>query len=125
MKYARQPITGKTVRVHKNLNTGKWSVSARIPKKGFQVIAHLDTVTIHNAIPKVSLKGVQRIRKNNVRSVVARIEGTYIGTNIDTAANTAIHYNPYRHENFTFTDGTIYTGSSVATFHSASSHFNI
>tara|TARA_R100000808_G_scaffold13906_2_gene33322 strand:- start:15417 stop:15794 length:378 start_codon:yes stop_codon:yes gene_type:complete len=125
MKYARKPITGETVRVHKNLNTGKWSVSARIPKKGFQVIAHLDTVTIHNAIPKVSIKGVQRIREKQVRSVVARIEGTFIGTNIDTAASTAIYYNPYRNENFTYTDGTIYKGSSVGTFHSAASHFNI
>ena len=125
MKYARQPILGETVRVHKNLNTGKWSVSARIPKKGFQVIAHLDTVTIHNAIPKVSIKGVQRIREKQVRSVVARIEGTYIGTDIDTSSTATIHYNPYRNENFTYTDGTIYTGSSVATFHSASTHFNI
>ena len=125
MKYERPLQYGETVRVHKNLNTGKWSVSARIPKKGFQVVAHLDTVTIHNARPKVSLKGVQRIRTNKVRSVVARIQGTYMGTNIDTSRTTTIHYNPYRNENFTYTDGTTYTGSDVAIFGDCLSHFNI
>ena len=115
-KYARPLIKGETIRVHKNLNNGKWSVSARIPKKGFQVVAHLDSVNLLNVKPIVSVKGVDRIRVRKVRAVVAKIEGIYT-TNSVKVDSIKIGFNPYNSYNFyTLYSGGKFKGANAAKF---------
>ena len=125
-KYARSLIKGETIRVHKNLNNGKWSISARIPKKGFQVVAHLDSVNLLNVKPIVSIKGVDRIRVRKVRAVVAKIEGIYTTSNVNKEVGTTkISFNPYKSYDFFYDCGTIFKFSIAAKFIPNSSGFII
>tara|TARA_R100000458_G_scaffold16764_1_gene14416 strand:- start:690 stop:1064 length:375 start_codon:yes stop_codon:yes gene_type:complete len=123
MKYKRKLIEGETVRVHKNLNNGKWSISARIPKKGFQVVAHLDTVTLLNVTPKISQAGIKRIRTKKVRAVVAYLEGTFTFNNV-SALSIGVFFNPYKNTHFVSTRGE-FTTANLAHFAPNSSHFTI
>jgi hypothetical protein len=126
MKYARPLIENETVRVHKNLNNGKWTIRARVHGKGFQVMAHVDNVTILNPTPKVSIPGVARIISNQVRAVVACIEGTYCtkaGT-YGLMEHVDVRYNPYRNSQFTTTNG-IFKAAKVAVFEANNPHFTI
>jgi hypothetical protein len=99
MKYKRTPIIGETVRVHKNLNNGKWSVSGRVKGKGFQVIAHLDSVSLGNAIPKISKAGIHKVRANGVRRVCAYMQGEYKGT-YGKDYGSRVSFNPYQNDHF-------------------------
>jgi len=124
MKYKRELIDGEEIRVHKNLNNGKWSVSARIPKKGFQVVAHLDTVNVINAIPKISLATLKRIKTRNIRNVCAHIQGFYTTIN-SGQLDIKVSYNPYRNDNFTLENGEIFVRSNHAHFAKNASNFTI
>ena len=121
LKYARQPIQGEPVRVYKNLNNGRWSLQARIAGKSWQVITHLDAVSLRNPKPVISLTKLAQIRREQRKTVCAYIEGTYSQDLLD--ACTEVHYNPYRAKDFTYTDGAIFKGASVATFSPNCGHF--
>lgn len=131
MKYARPLIDGEPIRVHKNLNNGKWSVSAKIQGKGFQVVAHLDSVVVLNPTPKINFNGVGRIRDRQRRAVVAQIEGTYSTIKRPLlATGDIVSYNPYRSQHFTqrtphLNNETIFTGSKIGVFAQDEPHFTI
>ena len=124
MIYERELIKGELVRVHKNLNTGKWTVSAKIPGKSWQPVKSLDNITLHDASPIVSLSGVNRIRNKNSREVIAKIEGYYI-SNTSKTTDYSVHFNPFRSEDFTLENGTVYHNSNYAYFTSDCGHFYI
>ena len=120
------PIVGDPVRVHKNLHNGKWSVRMKIPSKGWRVVAHVDSITIANAVPKCSISGAQRVRDRGVRAVVACIEGVFVSFSdkVDGGlACDAIHFNPFRSDHFTHIDGSVFNACKTAIFPRDSSFF--
>jgi len=111
-----RPTIGQPCRVHYNLHTHLWSVSVKTAK-GWRVRGNVASVTIRNAVAKVSLSGVARIRAKQCRAVVARVEGTLVSLDGAPLA-TRVHYNPYRCEHF-HTDPSNpvpWQGASLATF---------
>ena len=110
------PTTGQPCRVHFNLHTHLWSVSVKT-SKGWRVRGNVESVTISNAVAKVSLSGVARIRAKQCRAVVARVEGVLVELNGSPLA-TRVHYNPYRCESFhtTPSNPVPWHGANLATF---------
>ena len=119
------PAIGDPVRVHKNLNTGTWSLQVKVKGKGWRVACHPDRVTLRDAIPVCSAAGAARIRARSRRAVVASISGILVSIDQDHPIQGAqsIHYNPFRSDDFTYQDGTTYTGSTLAHFPSACPSF--
>jgi len=114
------------VRVHYNLRTHVWSISIKVPGKGWRVADHRESVTLRHARPVVSRAGVDRIRAKQSREVVARIEGTigYYSKPIDEPVEgRRVRFNPYRSYDFTFDTGEAYTGSTRAYFPSGVGYF--
>jgi len=115
--------TGDRVRVYKNLTTGKWSITVKVPGKGWRLSRHADTVVILNAVPHCSTAGAARIRRTRSREVVARIEGTLVNVDASTCSGTPIRYNPFRSDHFTTPDGDTFTGCREAHFPLKAGHF--
>ena len=115
MKYAREIKPDEHVRVHKNLNTGRWTVCAKVPGKSWQAIKSVGQITIKNAVPIVSLSGLERLRRNKSREVIAKIEGFYVDDNYNTT-DTSIHFNPYRSDDFTTRTGEVFKQANKAYF---------
>ena len=128
--------TGTLVRVHKNLNRQKaghreqWSVCVKIAGKGWRLHHHAETVTLTDATPIVSHKGVDRIRAKQSREVVAKIEGTLAAGELrnsqwlEAVDMVTVHFNPFRAYDFTKNNTeSIFKYASVAYFPAQSAHF--
>lgn len=95
----RSLFPGDVVQVYQNLNKSCFSVRS---KRTGLVIAYADTVTVSNAIFKVSEKGRQRVLRTGVRSVHAYVEGIFLAadrTPPDCVTHVA-YYNPFLTEGF-------------------------
>lgn len=126
---------GTLVRVHKNLLRQKaghpeqWSVCVKVKGKGWRLSQYAETVTLVDAEPIVSVKGAERIRKNNSREVVAKIQGTLV---VDPSAvidewskavdAVEVHYNPFKNDNFMVCDR-VFTHADIAYFPSCTAFF--
>jgi hypothetical protein len=64
----------KIYKVYRNLNNGKLSIKNT---KGL-VIGHCDSITLTSVEFKVNRKGVERIRKNKKKEVVATVNGNIL-----------------------------------------------
>lgn len=94
---------GERVRIHFNLHTHLWSVTAlEGPQKG-RVVAHLENCSLENCRFIVSAAGRARVLRDHCRAVHAWVEGTFaeISEPVDAVGFT---YNPYRGESFTRRD---------------------
>lgn len=122
-----QPTIGQPCRVHYNLRTGKWSVSIMVDhgngKRWWNVRGNYDAVTIRNAVPRVNLSGVQKIRDRQRRKVVAQVDGVLVSINqaeksYSSSRMVRVHYNPHRHDLFHTnpTNPVPWHGANLATF---------
>tara|TARA_R100001129_G_scaffold3651_1_gene3529 strand:- start:433 stop:834 length:402 start_codon:yes stop_codon:yes gene_type:complete len=110
---------GDRVRVYKNLKNGQWSVQVKVPGKGWRLSTYVDSVVLTDAVPICSESGAARIRRRQEREVVAKIEGTL--RSFDTSRNIhvpyrAVRYNPFRGDQFTYEDGSVFQSCRVAYF---------
>jgi hypothetical protein len=121
---------GTRLQVYKNLITGTWSAKAKIPhpKTGKLVWRKVwggSAIVLDNVAAKVSVKGAARIRRLSRRNVVAWIEGDFRSFDGDITGSkpTAIHYNPYRRDDFHSLDGIGFDTAKTAIFPADSASF--
>ena len=86
-------LTGKTVKVYRNLRTGTFSVQ----HQGL-VVAHLETVHLLGVRFAVSEAGRQRVIRDKQKNVHAFLIGTL--TDQAPATAEAVSYNPYHAGHF-------------------------
>jgi len=125
MKINRYKVNaGDKVRVHRNLNTGAWAISIKIPGKGWSVANNqIKECSISNATPITSEKGAVRIQSKGHREVIAKIEGTFIGLHCEPISDAAtVHYNPFKSSDFHWNNGDVFTGSNIVSFHKGAFH---
>ena len=135
MKHNGLP-NGTLVRVYKNLNRQKaghpeqWSVQIKIDGR-WKLSHYAETITLSQAKPLTSAKGAERIRKNQSREVVAKIEGTleHDGSTeaewraaVDHDITVEVHYNPFRSDDFTYGEQ-VFNHADIAYFPSKSASF--
>lgn len=99
VKQFRPAAIGERVRVHKNLQNGRWTIRTRNSAGAWSVAEYRDEITLSDATPKASEAGARRINRNGKRSVVACIEGT-LESCAPTSDGVEIHYNPFRRADF-------------------------
>ena len=118
---------GQTVRVHKNLHTGLWSIRSKIRNdKGrlqWKVLDSRERVTLTDCTPVVSVKGSERIRRNECREVVACIEGTLATDTTGAADLMIITYNPFRSDVFHTASGREFKSCAMARFAPSAPYF--
>jgi len=102
----------------------------KIAGKGWRLSHHAERVTLTDATPIVSHKGVDRIRAKQSREVVAKIEGTIVADGstdvewLQAVDTVTVHFNPFRAYDFTKNNTeSIFTYASVAYFPAQSAHF--
>ena len=104
-------------KVYRNLNNGKLSIKE---KSSGLVVGHADAIDMINASFNVSKKGVQRIRREKCKYVVATVDGgiswmdnfvPYKGRSVREcmpivpgAPRVYVTFNPYKHFNFVQVD---------------------
>lgn len=81
-------LTGRTVKVHRNLQNGLWSITF-----ANKVVAHAPTVHLANVTFPVSQAGRQRVLRERQKNVHAYAQGTYCRQG--GAACVPISYDPY------------------------------
>jgi len=106
-----ETLGGLSVAVHWNFKGKHWSVTVTErghPLRG-KVVLWSDTVALIDAYPKVSAAGRERVRREGVKNVHARIHGAIC---VPSAAVYAIArtsqevcYNPYTMEGFQYREG--------------------
>lgn len=91
--------------VYYNLHRKLWSIRAvEGPNKG-RVVAHSDTVLLHNAHGKVSQAGRRRVLAEGRKNVHAGIVGTLVHTGAEGLFyGHSVTYNPYKYTSFVYTD---------------------
>lgn len=101
MSQTTRPPAGTPARVHFNLHTRLWSVSAlRGPNRG-RVIATVTAIALSDCRFVVSAAGRQRVLRKHQRAVHAWITGTVLDTDDPPPAHAIeVSYNPYRSEHF-------------------------
>lgn len=107
---------GDIVFAYKNLTRGCWSLKALSgPRKG-RVVAHLDTLTLHGASPKVSAAQLAWMRAHGSRLVCAGIIGAYAGEHA-ALWGARIRFAPFERDGFFYPDtGGAFEGAPVVTF---------
>jgi hypothetical protein len=95
---------GRKVRVHFNLHTHLWSVTARDGAERGRVIAHEPAFALTNATFVVSEAGRQRVLREKCRAVHAWVEGFVAPVTELTPNAVGFTYNPYRSGSFTRRD---------------------
>lgn len=76
--YRRPPLPDEEVRVHRNLNTGGWSVLARVPGRGWRVIARLTYVALRDVSFVCREGGAHRALRTGQRNVHAFAQGRWV-----------------------------------------------
>lgn len=93
------------VRVYRNLHKHCYSIVAmQGPDKG-RVVAHANTVLLHDAVFKVSEKGRQRVLKEKRKNVHAFVVGEWKGPYPVLEESVVkclvpVTYNPYKYKDF-------------------------
>lgn len=100
---------GQRVRIYYNLRKHCLSV---MDKKTGLVIAHCDAINLENVKFIVSQAGLQRVRRNKRKSVIAFVEGDFTFSNgekvIDNPSWTTVYFNPYTVDQFMIGDQAIF-----------------
>lgn len=113
-------LIGTRMRVHFNLHTHLWSVTALTGPNSGRVIANVDNITLANAEFKVSAKGRDRSHRLRKRTVHAWVVGVVVSVNtdLDLSRRERVTYNPApdRAPNFTASDGTPVLHADYADF---------
>lgn len=87
-------LEGQPVRVHRNLNNGRWSITYQ-----GKVVAHAEALRLHGVVFVVHHRGRERAKAAKVRSVHAWAEGTF--TSRQTGyTSTIVTYHPFLHQGF-------------------------
>ncbi|MFG1594167.1 hypothetical protein [Halobacteriovorax sp. CON-3] len=87
-------LLGKNVKVYRNLNNGRWSVSY----KG-RVVAHLEEIAIIPTKYHVNENGRQRVISKKRKEVHAWINGTVVKVE-NEHSGFEVSYDPYRYGHF-------------------------
>ena len=107
-------LIGRKVFVYYNLHKHKWSIRCEKTKL---VIGHTDTIVMVNCTFKVSLKGKQRVIKEQRKNVHAGIQGTILGFyNIPELSEfLEVTYNPYKYDSFVYknSENSIYSTDNI------------
>lgn len=87
-------LIGGVFRVHFNLHTHLWSVTAATG--GGRVLANVDAITLSSAWMIVSKAGLRRVKRDGCRAVHAWVSGTVTALNSqpDLTGLTKVSYNP-------------------------------
>lgn len=103
---------GQRVRVYYNLRKHCLSV---MDKKTGLVIAHCDAINLDNVKFIVSKAGLQRVRRNKRKSVIAFVEGDFALSEgekvIENPKWTTAYFNPYKVDQFMVGDQAIHEAS--------------
>jgi hypothetical protein len=95
-------MIGERVRVHFNLHSRRWSVTAMSGTCKGLVIAHVDRFALRDCTFKVSAAGRQRVLQRKQRMVHAWVEGFVVPPEDTVPAGAEeFTYNPYRCGAFT------------------------
>lgn len=89
-----------TVRVYRNLHTGKWSIRAVGGPDAGRVLGHALFLTLTDAAFIVSAAGNRRVREERVKNVHAYVQGVIVPDFADCSRWTAVTYNPYKFTSF-------------------------
>ena len=92
------------VRVYYNLNRNCLSV---IDKTTRLVIKYVAAISLTNVKFIVSQKGIERIRRNKRRAVIAFVEGDVVawhGMCFDDKPLSLVKFNPYQYDAFVYAD---------------------
>lgn len=82
--------------VYYNLHKHCWSIKALEGNNKGRVIDHVDVVTLHDPIFKVSEAGRQRVINERRKNVHAGVVGQLTADNINPSQNSIhVSYNPY------------------------------
>lgn len=115
--------TGTRVRVHYHLTKRIWSIFQKVPGKGWRLAEHRKAVLLSDVIPVISRSRCQAIRASweqkgkRAREICARLEGNLEAIDnpeVLGASVQIVRFNPYRGDDFTYPDGTVYVGSVSA-----------
>ena len=87
-----------TVRVHRNLHRGDWSVTV----KG-KVVAHVEAITLRDVTFRVSQAMRSRVLERKQRGVHAWAQGEVSDADLNALPAQPITYNPYRSDRFVVT----------------------
>lgn len=113
-------LIGVRVKVHFNLHTHTWSITAMSGEHAGRVVANADTVTLTDVTFKVSSKGRERCHRLGKRTVHAWVVGVVLSVNepADTSRLVKVTYspNPTRPASFTTVDGRPIGAAPRATF---------
>ena len=108
----RAVTVGDYVRVHRNLNNGRWVVTATTGAYKGLVVAYADTVALDDVTTKVSAAGQARVAAGGHRDVHAWLLGTLsTPTAEDLDARRVVTYRPHIAPEFIYAD----TGDHIAT----------
>jgi hypothetical protein len=95
----QNPVLKKfhNVKVYRNLRNGLWSVMDTETRR---VLGYTSEITLMNATFRVSAKGIQRIRDERRKRVVAFVQGLFLGYYSDMECGAPVQFNPYKWDRF-------------------------
>lgn len=96
--------------VYRNLHKKCFSVKCLKTKK---VIAHVDSITLINAVFKVSEAGRQRVLRERQKNVHAGVVGHIADVNL-ICQTTRVTYNPYKFDSFVDSEGKKISQANIA-----------
>ena len=102
-----QDIIGSRVFVYYNLHKKCFSIRALTGDKKRLVVAHSPYVLLSNALPSVSIAGMQRVRRTKQKNVHAGFKGTLLSLDQQhSLKGVSITYNPYLYDSFVYKNNT-------------------
>ena len=100
-------IIGSRVFVYYNLHKKCFSIRALTGDKKRLVVAHSPYVLLSNALPSVSIAGMQRVRRTKQKNVHAGFKGTLLSLDQQhSLKGVSITYNPYLYDSFVYKNNT-------------------
>lgn len=102
-----QGIIGSRVFVYYNLHKKCFSIRSITGSKKGLVVAHSTYVLLSNALPSVSIAGMQRVRRTKQKNVRAGFKGTLLSLDQQhSLKGVSITYNPYLYDSFVYKNNT-------------------
>ena len=97
-------LTGKRVRVYRNLHNGHFSVQDYQRGRGWRVAGHTQEIVLSDCLFKVNERGRQKVLLQKQKNVHAYIQGVVMDLDFDSSGflykALEITYNPYRFSSF-------------------------
>lgn len=100
MRFKRDIQIGETVKVYRNLHTGKISVLGKT-RVGWRVIQHVDAITLLSANFLVNERGRQEVLRTKQKGVHAFVVGV-VGAPPKNLTTCHVTYNPYKYSSFVY-----------------------